>query len=87
MSASTDADADDQDDPLETDDTEPLELAYPQLTADPDPVRRHRRSPAGLAQVVDACLEREPASRPTLPEVLVALEAWLASRARPGADH
>jgi serine/threonine protein kinase len=61
--------------------TEPLsaDLVYPQLMDDPEPVRRHRRVPAGLGRIVDACLQRDPASRPTLPETFAALEAWLGS--------
>jgi serine/threonine protein kinase len=73
--------ADDMDHPDETTDDEPLDLVYPQLTVDPDPVRRHRRAPAELARIVDACLQREPASRPSLPEVRAALEAWPAAGA------
>jgi serine/threonine protein kinase len=56
------------------------EVVYPQLVDAPLPVRRHRRIPSDLAAIVDACLEREPARRPTLPTVAAALDAWLVSR-------
>lgn len=60
--------------------TEPLELVYPQLGADPDSVRRHRRLPAAMADLVDACLQRDAAARPTLPQVMAGLEAFHTSR-------
>ena len=42
---------------------------YPQLRARADRVRRWRRLPREVADVVDACLEPDPASRPTIPEL------------------
>jgi serine/threonine protein kinase len=56
------------------------EVVYPQLVDAPLPVRRHRRIPGDLAAIVDACLEQEPARRPTLRDVAGALDAWLVSR-------
>jgi serine/threonine protein kinase len=50
--------------------------AYPQLRRRAEPVRRWRRLPAGLAGAVDACLEPEPASRPTTAELTEALEPF-----------
>jgi serine/threonine protein kinase len=72
-------DAHEPDDLNETTEPLPADLVYPQLVDDPDPVRRHRRVPVGLGRIVDACLQRGPASRPSLPEVSVALQAWLDS--------
>ena len=53
---------------------------YPQLLGAPLPVRRHRRIPGELATIVDACLEREPTRRPTLPDVAAGLDAWLVAQ-------
>jgi serine/threonine protein kinase len=61
-----------------TDRTEPLELVYPQLSRDADPLRRHRRVPSELASIIEACLRREPTERPALPELIAGLEGWLA---------
>jgi eukaryotic-like serine/threonine-protein kinase len=53
---------------------------YPQLVGDPPSVRRRRRLPSALADLVDACLQREPAQRPALSEVTDELDGWLATR-------
>jgi serine/threonine protein kinase len=58
---------------------------YPQLLGAPLPVRRHRRIPGELATLVDACLEREPTRRPTLPDVAAGLDAWLEAQRGHGA--
>jgi serine/threonine protein kinase len=47
--------------------------ALDQLARRADPVRRHRRIPAGLAALVDACLSLEPAERPTTESLARAL--------------
>jgi len=60
--------------------TEPLERVYPQLSEDVEPLRRHRRMPAQLARIVEACLQHDPAARPALAEMSTGLEAWLSSR-------
>ena len=54
--------------------------AYPQLMSDPLSVRRHRRLPSVLGRLVDGCLQREAAARPSLSRVSSTLETWLASR-------
>jgi serine/threonine protein kinase len=56
------------------------DAVYPQLLGEPLPVRRHRRIPGELATIVDACLEREPTRRPTLPDVAAGLDAWLVAQ-------
>lgn len=56
------------------------DVVYPQLVEDPPSVRRHRRLPAELGTIVDACLQREPTMRPALPDVAAGLDAWLISR-------
>ncbi len=40
------------------------EDTYPQLTQEAEPVRRHRRLPRIISQLVDACLDPDPARRP-----------------------
>jgi serine/threonine protein kinase len=47
----------------------------PVLHHDAVPVRTLRRLPAGLADAVDACLERDPADRPSLDELIAACAA------------
>jgi eukaryotic-like serine/threonine-protein kinase len=42
---------------------------YDQLERRADPVRAHRRVPADLAHAIDGCLERDPAQRPSVPEL------------------
>ncbi len=47
---------------------------FPALHRRADPVRRLRpRLPRRLADAIDACLEPEPAARPTVPELLAAI--------------
>jgi serine/threonine protein kinase len=53
-------------------DDEPAE--YPQLEARAPGIRTLRRLPAPLANAVDACLESDPARRPTIAELAAALE-------------
>ena len=43
----------------------------------PIPVRSWRRLPRHLAQVIDRCLMKSPAERPTLPEIHAELEQYL----------
>ncbi|MGH3981069.1 MAG: serine/threonine-protein kinase [Pseudonocardiaceae bacterium] len=42
---------------------------YPQLERTAEPLRTRRRLPAQLARTVDACLDPDPADRPTVAEV------------------
>jgi serine/threonine protein kinase len=49
--------------------------AYEQVLRRAEPVRAHRRVPAGFANAVDACLEPDPARRPTLEEITRNLQA------------
>ncbi|MBJ7472738.1 MAG: serine/threonine protein kinase [Solirubrobacteraceae bacterium] len=48
--------------------------AAPQLVRRVDPVRQHRRLPAGLAEAIDAALELDPADRPSIRELARACE-------------
>lgn len=48
---------------------------YVQLERRADPVRTHRRLPAALASAIDACLEPEPARRPTVDGLMKSLTA------------
>jgi serine/threonine protein kinase len=47
---------------------------YPQLEGRAPSLRRLRRVPASLANVVDACLEPDPERRPSVPDLAAALE-------------
>jgi hypothetical protein len=47
---------------------------YPQLEGRAPSVRSLRRLPASLASAVDACLEPDPAHRPSVAELAAALE-------------
>ena len=49
--------------------TSPEPETYEQLHRRADPVRRHRRVPAAFAEVVDCCLNPEPAGRPTVEDL------------------
>ncbi|GAA0525123.1 hypothetical protein GCM10011581_14930 [Saccharopolyspora subtropica] len=49
---------------------------YPQRTSVAAPLRTHRRLPAALSRTVDACLEPDPTSRPTIQEVAERLISW-----------
>jgi serine/threonine protein kinase len=46
------------------------ELEYPQLHHRAAPVRAHRRLPPDLAGLIDACLERQPADRPSAEDLV-----------------
>ena len=48
--------------------------AYEQVLRRAEPIRTHRRLPADFADAVDACLEPDPARRPTLQELTQTLE-------------
>jgi serine/threonine protein kinase len=60
--------------------TDERAVGYPQLDGPPTSIRRRRRLPSVIADLVDGCLRVEPAQRPTLPTVSATLEAWLAQR-------
>jgi serine/threonine protein kinase len=49
---------------------------YPQRATAAAPLRTHRRLPAALSRTVDACLDPDPKSRPTVDEVSGRLIAW-----------
>lgn len=51
------------------DDAEANADGYPQLERRAEPVTRHRRLPPELARAIDACLEPDPAARPTLEQL------------------
>jgi eukaryotic-like serine/threonine-protein kinase len=55
--------------------TEDEAEVYPQLEARAPRLRSVRRIPSSLARIVDACLEPDPARRPSVAEVSTALEA------------
>jgi serine/threonine-protein kinase len=58
----------------------PRTIGTPALRVEPEPVRRHRRGvSAALENVVFACLERSPAYRPELYELLPALNDLIRS--------
>jgi hypothetical protein len=50
------------------------EAKYPELDVRASPVRSHRRLPARLADLVDACLEPDSSRRPTPEELFDGLE-------------
>ncbi|MFI9566132.1 serine/threonine-protein kinase [Streptomyces rishiriensis] len=52
---------------------------YPQLEGTAPPVGTRRRLPAGLAAAIDACLEPDPADRPSIRSLAAALDALLPS--------
>jgi eukaryotic-like serine/threonine-protein kinase len=52
--------------------------AYPQTKVDATPLRQHLpRAPEGLETILQECLARNPADRPTLRELLPALHAFV----------
>jgi len=57
-------------------DDEAAGVKYPQTVARAPAVRRRRRLPAALGAVIDACLDPEAGARPTLDDVLTALEPF-----------
>ena len=42
---------------------------YPQLEVSPVPIKRLRRLPVEMAMMIDACLDRDPAGRPSIEDV------------------
>jgi serine/threonine protein kinase len=52
------------------------EPGYEQLERRISPIRSHRRVPAGFAKLVEACLEPDPAQRPTVQELMKGLTAY-----------
>ncbi|HSK99109.1 MAG TPA: serine/threonine-protein kinase [Rubrobacteraceae bacterium] len=48
---------------------------YVQLERRAEPIRTHRRLPAALASAIDACLEPDPARRPTVDGLMESLNA------------
>jgi serine/threonine protein kinase len=50
-------------------------VEFPQLGRRAAPVRSLRRVPAGLASVLDACLDPDPAARPVLADLVAACRA------------
>ena len=60
--------------PCETEETTTGER---QLECMPDPIRRYRRVPADFGALVDRCLDAEPARRPTVIELMEALQAFV----------
>ncbi len=51
--------------------------AYEQLGRRADPIRKHRRLRADLAEAIDACLDPEPSGRPSLRELSELLDSLL----------
>ena len=49
---------------------------YDQLERDATRIRAHRRLPARFAALVEACLDRVPARRPTIEEITSNLNRW-----------
>jgi serine/threonine protein kinase len=47
---------------------------YPQLEGRPQSIRAHRRLPSHLASLVDACLDPEPAMRPSIDDISSSLQ-------------
>jgi len=45
------------------------DVHYPQLSVSPAPIRRLRRLPTEMAVMIDACLDRDPAGRPSIEDV------------------
>jgi eukaryotic-like serine/threonine-protein kinase len=60
--------------PFEESDDPSAEKEYPQLEAPAPKIRTLRRLPSPLADAVDACLDPDPARRPTIAELVAALE-------------
>jgi serine/threonine protein kinase len=49
---------------------------YPQLARRADSIRAHRRLPRALADAIDACLEPDPALRPSMRELAAVLDPF-----------
>ena len=60
--------------PFEPDDEEDR---YPQLQRAAPPVRTRRRLPLGLATLIDGCLARDPAHRPTVATLAAGLDEFI----------
>ena len=56
-------------------------VRYPQLVSDPLPL--HSDVPAGLADAVRSCLERDPRNRPSAHELAETIEPWVATLPAP----
>ncbi|HJS86493.1 MAG TPA: serine/threonine-protein kinase [Acetobacteraceae bacterium] len=52
---------------------------YPQITADPVPVRHYRPVPAALDRIIQQCLARDPARRPSLATIIPGLHEFIRS--------
>jgi serine/threonine protein kinase len=61
-------------------DSEDLEARFPQLVAEPEPVPA--KTPAALAEALDAALSKDPAERPTASELAGSLEPLVAELPR-----
>jgi serine/threonine-protein kinase len=59
-----------------------VEIPYPQLTHEPEPLDR-RRIPPALADLILSCLERQPGNRPTAAQVAAELEVFVVLLPRP----
>jgi serine/threonine protein kinase len=59
--------------PFNADDEDDDEPSYEQLERRIDPIRSYRRVPTAFADLVDSCLEPDPAGRPTVGEIADAL--------------
>ena len=59
--------------PFNADDEDDDEPGYEQLERRIDPIRSYRRVPTAFADLVDSCLEPDPAGRPTVGEIADAL--------------
>jgi serine/threonine protein kinase len=59
--------------PFNAEDEDDEEPSYEQLERRIDPIRSYRRVPTAFADLVDSCLEPDPAGRPTVGEIADAL--------------
>jgi serine/threonine protein kinase len=62
--------------PFNADDEDDDEPSYEQLERRIFPIRSHRRVPAGFADLLESCLEPDPAQRPTVQELMKGLTAY-----------
>jgi serine/threonine protein kinase len=57
--------------------------SFPQMERAPTPIRRHGAAlPKALEELLDGCLARDPAARPTLPDLLPRLNAMIRAGCR-----
>jgi serine/threonine protein kinase len=56
--------------PFNADDEDDDEPSYEQLKRRIVPIRSYRRVPAAFANLVESCLEPDPAARPTIEELM-----------------